>query len=159
MIPTVLHNSHSCHLFHKKTVLYALNIIDVIDNISHKIWGMIIGLNSIEVIPIYMSRTFLHLGINAKLINHGNYFKPTHKVFLVSIPHAKSLALLSRQLTVHWQPTMIKLHRDSSFTPPESQNCHVGYLTILIPNELQSRNGHVIAIHMAQHDWKSGSIF
>ncbi len=30
----------------------------------------------------------------------------------------------SRQLTVHWQPTMLKIHR--SFTPPESQNCHMG---------------------------------
>ncbi len=34
--------------------------------------------------------------------------------------------LTSRQLTVHWQPTMLKLHKDSSFTPPESQNCHLG---------------------------------
>ncbi len=39
------------------------------------------------------------------------------------------LKVPSRQLTVHWQPTMLKLHRDSSFTPPESQNCHVGSLS------------------------------
>ncbi len=34
-----------------------------------------------------------------------------------------------RQLTVHWRTTMLKLHRDSSFTPPESQNCLVGNAT------------------------------
>ena len=36
-----------------------------------------------------------------------------------------------RQLTVHWQTTMLQLHRDSSFTPPESQNCQVGTCMLL----------------------------
>ncbi len=55
-----------------------------------------------------------------------NSLKPT----LLSI---SSLSLPSRQLTVHWQPTMLKLHRDSSFTPPGSQNCPVGKYLNVIP--------------------------
>ncbi len=43
-----------------------------------------------------------------------------------SIPGAVSWYIPRRQLTVHWQTTMVKFHRDSSFTPPESQNCLVG---------------------------------
>ena len=46
-----------------------------------------------------------------------------HKVNLGSSDREN---LPSRQLTVHWQPTMLKLHKNSSFTPPESQNCLVG---------------------------------
>ncbi len=47
------------------------------------------------------------------------------------------ITLPSRQLTVHWQPTMLKLHKDSSFTPPESQNCHVGRLRQHLDNVLE----------------------
>ena len=38
------------------------------------------------------------------------------------------ICLPSRQLTVHWQPTMLKLHYPG--TPPGSQNCHVGRATM-----------------------------
>ncbi len=45
--------------------------------------------------------------------------------FLQHLISRKMIYQPSRHLTVHWQPTMLKLHRDSSFTPAESQNCHV----------------------------------
>ncbi len=32
----------------------------------------------------------------------------------------------SRQLTVHWQPTMLKFHKESDFHLPQSQNCLLG---------------------------------
>ncbi len=34
--------------------------------------------------------------------------------------------LPSRQLTVHWQPTMLKFHKESDFHLPESQDCLLG---------------------------------
>ncbi len=32
----------------------------------------------------------------------------------------------SRQLTVNWQPTMLKFHKESDFHLPQSQNCLLG---------------------------------
>ncbi len=37
----------------------------------------------------------------------------------------------SRQLTVHWQPTMLKIHKESDFHLPQSQNCLLGYFTFI----------------------------
>ncbi len=36
----------------------------------------------------------------------------------------------SRQLTVHWQPTMLKSHKGPDFHLPQSQNCLLGYNVI-----------------------------
>ncbi len=60
--------------------------------------------------------------------------------------HMKNNFSDSRQLTVHWQPTMLKLHRNSGFTPPESQNCHVGIYT--------ARYNTVGCLVLQLHSWK-----
>ncbi len=38
--------------------------------------------------------------------------------------------LPSRQLTVHWQPTMLNFHKESDFHLPQSQNCLLGGHTL-----------------------------
>ncbi len=59
----------------------------------------------------------------------------------------------SRQLTVHWQPTMLKFHKESDFHLPQSQNCLLGYvlgwkLCLLVGD---FHNYHALAIHTDKH--------
>ncbi len=43
--------------------------------------------------------------------------------------------LPSRQLTAHRQPTMLKLHKESDFHLPQSQNCLLGSVTVWSINQ------------------------
>ncbi len=62
----------------------------------------------------------LSTGMNCQL--SAGFFFTVDEVLAVPL-----VRVPSRQLTVHWQPTMLKFHKESDFYLPQSQNCLLGY--------------------------------
>ncbi len=64
----------------------------------------------------------------------GRLGSMTYEKCVIALTHSELKGIFthpSRQLTVHWQPTMLKFQKESDFHLPQSQNCLQGFCTLL----------------------------